>query len=258
MRNRLSKILSLREKIRAGTPTIGSWMQLPSTSVAEIMGDAGYDWVTIDLEHGSMSTSQLPDLFRALELGGTLPLVRLAHGHLKDAKDALDAGAGGIIIPMVESPDQLHSIIQHSCWPPEGIRGVGFSRANLYGKYFEDYRLEARNPLIIAQIEHIKAVNNIDAILQVSGLDAIIIGPYDLSASMNLTAQFSHPDFISALEIILEACKRLKKAAGVHIVNPDPAELDKRINEGYQFIAYSIDSVFMNRAATNPVNKSLS
>jgi 2-dehydro-3-deoxyglucarate aldolase len=257
MRNRISKILSVRKKMLSGEVTIGSWMQLPSTSVAEIMGDAGYDWVTIDLEHGSMSTSQLPDLFRALELGGTLPLVRLAHGNLKDAKDALDAGAGGIIIPMIETPEQLHSIIQHSCWPPDGIRGVGFSRANLYGKYFEDYREEARNPLIIAQIEHIRAVNDIEAILKVPGLDAIIIGPYDLSASMNLTAQFSHPDFIKALDTILLACKHLQKAAGVHVVNPDPVELEKRIKEGYQFIAYSIDSVFMNRAVNNPVNKSL-
>lgn len=256
MRNRLSLIISVRNKMKAGDATIGSWMQIPSTSVAEIMGDAGYDWVAIDLEHGSMSTCQLPDLFRALELGGTLPIVRLAHGHLKDAKDALDAGAGGIIIPMIESPEQLHSIIQHSCWPPDGIRGVGFSRANLYGKYFDDYREEARNPLIIAQIEHIKAVNNIEAILQVPRLDAIIIGPYDLSASMNLTAQFSHPDFIAALETILKACKRLKKASGVHLVSPNSTELEKRISEGYQFIAYSIDSVFMNKAVANPLNKS--
>lgn len=258
MRNRLSKIQKIRGKMQAGEATIGTWMQLPSTAVAEIMGDAGYDWVTIDLEHGSMSASQLPDLFRALELGGTLPLVRLAHGHLKDAKDALDAGAGGIIIPMIESPEQLLAIIQHSCWPPEGIRGVGFSRANLYGKYFEEYRVEARNPLIIAQIEHIRAVNNIEAILQVPGLDAIIIGPYDLSASMNLTAQFSHPDFSAALATILVACKKLKKAAGVHIVNPDSSELTRRISEGYQFIAYSIDSVFMNKAVTNPLIKSFS
>lgn len=255
MRDRLSKILSVRKKMQAGEPTIGSWMQLPSTSVAEIMGDAGYDWVTIDMEHGSMSTSQLPDLFRALESGGTLPLVRLAHGHLKDAKDALDAGAGGIIIPMIESPEQLQDIVRHSCWPPEGVRGVGFSRANLYGKYFDSYRDEARNPLIIAQIEHIRAVNDIEAILKVPGLDAIIIGPYDLSASMNLTAEFTHPDFIEALDTILAACKQLKKAAGVHIVNPDPAELTRRLTEGYQFIAYSIDSVFMNRACLNPVNK---
>jgi 2-dehydro-3-deoxyglucarate aldolase len=253
MSHRLAKVLSIREKLNTGKTTIGSWMQLPSTSVAEIMGDAGYDWVAVDLEHGSMSTSQLPDVFRALELGGTLPLVRLAHGNLKEAKDAFDAGAGGVIIPMVESREQLKNVIDHSCWPPTGIRGVGFSRANLYGKYFDDYKKEAQQPLIIAQVEHIKAVNDIDRILQVPGLDAIIIGPYDLSASMGLTAQFEHTDFIAAHNKILTSCKNRGKAAGVHIVDPNPAELEKRIREGYQFIAYSIDSVFLSRSVNNPV-----
>jgi 2-dehydro-3-deoxyglucarate aldolase len=253
MSHRLAKVLSIREKLNIGKTTIGSWMQLPSTSVAEIMGDAGYDWVAVDLEHGSMSTSQLPDVFRALELGGTLPLVRLAHGNLKEAKDAFDAGAGGVIIPMVESREQLKNVIDHSCWPPTGIRGVGFSRANLYGKYFDDYKKEAQQPLIIAQVEHIKAVNDIDSILQVPGLDAIIIGPYDLSASMGLTAQFEHTDFIAAHNKILTSCKNRGKAAGVHIVDPIPAELEKRIREGYQFIAYSIDSVFLSRSVNNPV-----
>jgi 2-dehydro-3-deoxyglucarate aldolase len=227
-------------------------MQIPSTSIAEIMGDAGYDWIAVDLEHGSMSTSQLPDLFRAIELGGTLPIARLAHSHLKDAKDALDAGAGGIIIPMIETAEQLQSIIQYACWPPEGIRGVGFSRANLFGKYFTEYREEARKTLIIAQIEHINAVNNLEKILKVPGLDAIIIGPYDLSASMNITGEFDNPLFKEAFNKILEVCNKLKKAAGVHIVQPNPAELEKRVNEGFQFIAYSIDSVFINESCVNP------
>jgi len=252
MRNRTAKIVEIRTKLQNGIPSIGSWMQIPSTSVAEIMGDAGYDWIAVDLEHGSMSTSQLPDLFRAIELGDTLPLARLAHGHLKDAKDALDAGAGGIIIPMIETAQQLQSIIQYACWPPEGIRGVGFSRANLYGKYFAEYTEEARKTLIVAQIEHINAVSNIDEILNVPGLDAIIIGPYDLSASMNITGDFENPAFKTAFNKILEACIRLKKAAGVHIVQPNSLELDKRIKERFQFIAYSIDSVFINESCINP------
>jgi 2-dehydro-3-deoxyglucarate aldolase len=253
MRNRASKILEIRTKFQSGNASIGSWMQIPSSSIAEIMGDAGYDWIAVDLEHGSMSTSQLPDLFRAIELGGTLPIARLAHGHLKDAKEALDAGAGGIIIPMVETAEQLQSIIQYACWPPEGIRGVGFSRANLFGKYFSEYSEEARKTLIIAQIEHINAVNNLEKIVKVSGLDAIIIGPYDLSASMNITGEFDNPIFSEAFNKILEVCNRFKKAAGVHIVQPNAAELEKRINEGFQFIAYSIDSVFFNESCVNPI-----
>ena len=252
MKNRGTKILEIRSKLQNGIPSIGSWMQIPSSSVAEIMGDAGYDWIAVDLEHGSMSTSQLPDLFRAIELGGTLPLARLAHGHLKDAKDALDAGAGGIIIPMIETAEQLESIIQYACWPPEGLRGVGFSRANLYGKYFNDYGEEARKPIIIAQIEHINAVNNIDEILKVKGLDAILIGPYDLSASMNLIGDFDNLAFKIALQKVLEACLRLKVAAGIHIVQANPSDLEKKIKEGFKFIAYSIDAVFINLSCLNP------
>jgi 2-dehydro-3-deoxyglucarate aldolase len=255
MKNRSAKILEIRTKLKHGRVSIGSWMQIPSTSVAEIMGDAGYDWIAVDLEHGSMSTSQLPDLFRAIELGGTLPLARLAHGHLKDAKDALDAGAGGIIIPMIETAEQLESIINYSCWPPEGIRGVGFSRANLYGKYFTDYKEEARRPLIVAQIEHINAINNIEKILKVKGLDAVIIGPYDLSASMNLTGEFDNEKFKYAIHQVLNACLQLKMAAGIHVVQANPNELEKKISDGFQFIAYSIDAVFINSFCLNPIIK---
>lgn len=250
--NKLNKVREIKSLLLSGKPTIGSWMQIPNTSVAEIIGQAGYDWIAIDLEHGSMSTSQLPDLFRALELGGTLPLVRLAQGHSKDIKQALDSGAGGIIIPMIESAAQLSDVIKYSCWPPAGERGVGFSRANLYGKYFDAYVEEAQAPLIIAQIEHIKAVENINTILRIKGLDGIIIGPYDLSASMGLTGQFKHAKFLNALNDIQRACKKHNKAAGVHIVNPEIHELQQRIEEGYQFIAYSIDSVFLNKIVQKP------
>lgn len=254
--NRLEKIQQIRDTMKQGKATIGSWMQIGNASVAEIMGSAGYDWIAVDMEHGSMSTSQLPDIFRALELNNTLPLVRLSMGHFAEAKYALDAGAGGIIIPMVESAQQLQAMISHSSWPPSGTRGVGFSRANLYGKKFNDYQEEASHPFIVAQIEHINAVNDIENILAVQGLDAIIIGPYDLSASMGIVAQFDHSDFVTALKRILSGCEKMKKPAGLHIVDPNPDQLTLRIKEGYQFIAYSIDSVFMRVAAQNPLNKS--
>jgi len=247
--NRLSIIKSIREKLKAGNPTIGSWMQIPNASVAEVMGKAGYDWVAIDLEHGSFSLHQLPDLFRALELGGTLPLVRLAQGHVKDCKQALDAGAGGVIIPMVESGEELRIVRNACCWPPTGTRGVGFSRANLFGKYFQEYQTEAQSPLIVAMIENIKAVDRLEEILQVEGLDAILVGPYDLSASMGLTAQFESPRFVSIMERILALCRKHKIPGGVHVVQPDPVLLRSRIEEGYLFLAYSIDSVFLSCAA---------
>ena len=102
------------------------------------------------MEHGSISTNQLPNLFRAIEIGNTLPLARIAQPRPKDCKQALDAGAGGIIAPMIDNAKQLQIIIEACQWPPTGSRGVGFSRANLFGKYFEEYKIEAQKPLIIA------------------------------------------------------------------------------------------------------------
>lgn len=250
--NRLEKIRMIREALKRDKPSIGSWIQIPHGSVAEIMGKAGYDWVAVDLEHGSVSTDQLPDLFRALELGGTLPLVRLAQGLPKDCKQALDAGSGGVIVPMVESAEQLKEVRDACCWPPAGKRGVGFSRANLFGKYFNEYSAEAQAPLLVAMIEHIRAVNNLEDILKVEGLDAVLIGPYDLSASMGITAQFELPEFIRVTDRIKTLCRNHGISCGVHVVMPEPEVLKERIKEGYRFIAYSLDSVFLNTSALLP------
>ena len=251
--NRLEKIRLIRQSLQEGKPSIGSWMQIPHPSIAEIMGQAGYDWVAVDMEHGAISTHQLPDLFRALELGNTLPMARLAHGQPKDCKQALDAGAGGIIIPMVESAAQLTQVRDACRWPPAGTRGVGFSRANLFGKHFETYAEEAQAPLLVAMIEHVRAVNNLTEILQVSGLDAIMIGPYDLSASMGLTAKFASLEFMIAMERIRTLCHQQGIPCGVHVVMPEPAAVEQRIAEGYRFIAYSIDAAFLTRSAASPL-----
>ena len=250
--NRLKKINAIRQALANNQPSVGSWMQIPHASVAEIMGQAGYDWVAVDMEHGAISVHQLPDLFRALELGGTLPLVRLAHGHPKDCKQALDAGAGGVVVPMVETAAQLIAVRDACRWPPSGLRGVGFSRANLFGKHFENYREEAQAPLLVAMIEHSRAVECLEEILAVDGLDAILIGPYDLSASMGLTAKFDEPTFIAAMERIRALCFKANIPCGVHVVMPDLDALNQKINEGYRFIAYSIDAVFFNSSTLAP------
>jgi 2-dehydro-3-deoxyglucarate aldolase len=250
--NRLKAIADIRKKLSCGGISIGSWMQIPHASIAEIMGQSNYDWVAVDMEHGAISVHQLPDLFRALELGNTLPLVRLARGHFKDCKQALDAGAGGVIVPMVESADQLRQVRDATRWPPSGNRGVAFSRANLFGKNFDEYAKEAKQPLLVAMIEHINAIDQLNDILEVGGLDAILIGPYDLSASMNLTAQFDHPKFIATIEEIKNKSELANIPCGIHVVSPVINDLKEKINYGYNFIAYSIDSVFLNHIATRP------
>ncbi|MBF0245875.1 MAG: 2,4-dihydroxyhept-2-ene-1,7-dioic acid aldolase [Planctomycetes bacterium] len=247
--NRIQKIAEIRNTLASGEPSVGSWMQIPHASVAEIMGQAGYDWVAVDLEHGAISVHQLPDIFRALELGGTLPLVRLAQGAVKDCKQALDAGAGGVIVPMIETAAQLFTVREASRWPPAGTRGVGFSRANLFGSHFDSYQQEAQAPLLVAMIEHIRAVENLVEILLVEGLDAILIGPYDLSASMGLTAQFDYPEFLEVMERIRTLSSDHHIPCGVHVVIPDREVLQQRLGEGYRFIAYSIDAVFLRQGA---------
>lgn len=253
MKQRAQMIQAVRQKLRDGKPSIGSWMQIPNGSIAEIMGQSGYDWVAADLEHGAFSLHQLPDIFRALELGGTLPLARLARGHIKDCKQALDAGAGGVIVPMVESAAQLVDVVAACRWPPAGTRGVGFSRANLFGKHFDAYAQEAQAPLIVAMIEHERAVDELAAILQVPGLDAILVGPYDLSASMGLTAQFEHSRFTGLIQRIVDTARAQRIPCGVHVVDPDRAVLEQRLAQGYRFIAYSIDAVFLRRASAAPL-----
>ena len=228
-------------------------MQIPHASVAEILGRAGYDWVAVDLEHGAISTAQLPDLFRALELGGTLPLVRLGLGDARECKQALDAGAGGVIVPMVESAEQLERVRAACCWPPAGARGVGFSRANLFGKNFEAYAEEAQAPLLVAMIEHYHAIDQLDQILRVKGLDAVFIGPYDLSASMGMTGRFEELAFVAAIERIRTSAKNHNIPCGLHVVKPQKEELQKRIAEGYRFIAYAIDAVFLTEASKMPL-----
>ena len=250
--DRLERVRTIRASLRSGTSVVGSWMQLTDSNVAEIMGRSGYQWVAIDMEHGPVSLSQLPDLFRALELGGTLPLARVASPLPINCRQALDQGAAGVVIPMISSAAQLQAIINECHWPPRGRRGVGFQRANVFGKFFDAYVQEAQESLIIAQIEHIDAVNNLESIIAVEGLDAIMVGPYDLSASLGITGEFENEKYLETLSKILSMCAKHKMPCGIHVVQPDPKMLEQRISEGYTFIAYGVDTVFLNHGAALP------
>jgi 2-dehydro-3-deoxyglucarate aldolase len=158
-----------------------------------------------------------------------------------------------VIVPNIASAAQLEAVRSFCRWPPAGARGVGFSRANLFGKRFAGYTDEAQAPLLVAMIEDVRAVEQLDAILGVEGLDAILVGPYDLSASMGLTAQFDHADFRAALASIRERAGKHHIPSGIHVVPPSLTELQARIDEGYRFIAFSIDSVMLNHVAPRPV-----
>ena len=247
--NKQHKIKTIRSKMADKIASIGSWMQIPNSSVAEVMGQSGYDWIAVDLEHGSFSLHQLPDIFRAIELGGTLPLARLAQGGEVECKQVLDAGAAGVIVPMIRSSEQLEIVRDFCRWPPSGRRGVAYSRANLFGKNFDEYSAEAQAPLLIAMLEHIEAVEKLDKILNVHGLDGILIGPYDLSASMKITGDFANAYFQEVVKLISTKCQHKNIPYGTHVVTPSYNRLQENIKSGELFIAYSIDSVFLTHSA---------
>lgn len=246
--NRLKKIQEIRKKLNEKEYSIGSWMQIPHPSIAEIMGNGDFDWVALDMEHGSISLSQLPDIFRSLELGNTLPLARLSKGTEIECKQVLDAGAGGIIVPMIKNAEELKKIKNFIYWPPKGERGIAFSRANLFGRNFNNYFEESQQPILIAMIENIDAVKNLDEIIKVTDLDGVFIGPYDLSASLGCLGEFDNKIFLDTVNKIFSTAKENNVPCGIHIVEPDIKELKKKIELGYQIIAFSIDSVFLNKS----------
>jgi 2-dehydro-3-deoxyglucarate aldolase len=250
--NKLLVIEKIRSKLASGKVSIGSWMQISNGSIAEIMGNSGYDWVAVDLEHGAFSIERLPDIFRALELRDCLPLVRLAQQSAKDCKQALDCGAAGVIVPNIKNAQELEKIRAAIAWPPSGSRGVGFSRTNLYGKNFRDYQKEAQSPFLVAMIEDLVAVDELPEILKVEGLDAVLIGPYDLSASMGVTGEFNGSKFQAVLDKIRADCGKNAIPIGMHVVRPSLEDLKEKIDGGYQFIAYGIDSVFLTESCGCP------
>lgn len=235
---------------------MGSWLQLPSPEAAEIMGRAGYDWIAVDMEHGLFSRTGLADLFRAVELGGAAPFARVAEATKTEIKAALEAGAAGLILPMIESRAQFDQAAAWALYPDQGgARGVGWCRANRYGKNFDAYREgAARDLFLVAQIEHIRALDELPSILAHPRLDAVMVGPYDLSGSMGLTGRFDHPDFIAVMRRIRDICGQCRANMGTHIVLPDPEKLAACEREGYRFIAYGIDAAFLWKNAQRPAS----
>lgn len=245
-------VSAMRRRLSEGGASIGTWMQIPNASVAEIMGGGGYDWVAVDLEHGSYSLGLLPDVFRALELGGTVPLARLVRGSDEECKQVLDAGAAGVVVPSVQSADQIESVIAATRWPPAGRRGVAYSRANLFGSRFDAYREEAQAPFVVAMIESTGGIAQLDGILAVDGLDAVLIGPYDLSASLGKVGELDHPVVVEAVAGILRAADEARVPCGVHVLPPSEDALRRRLTDGHRFLAYGMDASFLVEAG-NPL-----
>jgi len=234
--------------------SIGTWLSLPNESVAEIFAKAGYDWVVIDLEHSSININQAEQLIRVIDLAGSKPFVRLSGHSSSQIKRVLDAGAKGILAPMVETKAQIDSIISACHYPPRGNRGMGLARAQGYGEVNAKSKYiltNSKNIEIYAQIESVAGIANLDSILS-QEIDGYFIGPYDLSASLGNPGVFDSDVFINAEEEILRASKQHQVKAGYHLVEPNPEQIPLLVNKGYDMIAFSVDIRMLDLSARLP------
>jgi len=226
--------------------SIGSWITIPHPSIAEIMAKSGFDWLVIDMEHSPIGISEAEELIRVIHLCGLPVLVRVGENNSNLIKRVMDSGASGTIVPMVNTKEQATQAVEAVKYPPAGKRGVGLARAQGYGILFEEYHgWVAKESTVIVQIEHIQAVKNIDAILSVDGVDGFIVGPYDLSASLGIPGQFDHPAMLEALETIKNVVNKGTKHSGFHVVSPDVDAALAKLQEGYSFLAFGVDFLFI-------------
>ncbi|MDP3726655.1 MAG: aldolase/citrate lyase family protein [bacterium] len=240
----------LKKSLNKNEQTYGCWVTLNNPLIPEILTPAGFDWLCIDMEHSSIELGDLPALIISIEANNMVPLVRVGENNSNLIKRVMDAGAYGVIIPNVNDPKEAQAAVNNIKYPPEGTRGVGLYRAQRYGMYFEEYKKWLRKEsVVIIQIEHINAVRNIESIFSVKGLDAFIIGPYDLSASMGKPGVFNDKEVKNAINKVLQAAKKYKITAGYHSVSSDPREALQRKRQGFKFLGFSLDTIFLGDAA---------
>ncbi len=238
--------MNLKEKLKNNKLTIGSWITIGNPSIVEIMATAGFEWLTIDMEHSAITLDIAQTLISTIQGKNMKALVRVGENNDLLIKRIMDAGADGIIVPMVNSAKDALKAVRAVKYPPLGERGVGLARAQKFGIGFEEYKkwLEEES-VIIAQIEHIDAVENIDEIVSVDGIDGIIIGPYDLSGSLGIPGNFENKKMKEAIEKVENYCKVNSFPLGAHVIKPVHNECVQRIKEGYSFVAFSLDFLFL-------------
>ena len=239
---------TLKGRLTQGQATYGTWLGLEAPAVAEVLARIGFDWIIIDTEHAPLNASQVERILMAFSGSETLPIVRVAWNDLVLIKLMLDVGAGGIMVPMVNSAQEAVRAVAACKYPPQGIRGVGPRRASGYGRRFQEY-LERANEetLVIAQIESLSAVENLEEIISVEGLDAILVGPADLTASLGLLPRLDHPQVQATIERVLDICKRHRFPFGLAAADAQAARHWAAM--GGQLMALGEDLGFMATAA---------
>jgi 2-keto-3-deoxy-L-rhamnonate aldolase RhmA len=235
---------------------IGSWITLNHFSIAEIMADAGFDWLCVDMEHSVTDYVEAEQLIASIQSKGIPAFVRVGENNTRIIKRVLDAGADGIIVPSVNSKQEAQKAIEAVKYPPIGKRGVGLARAQQYGFGFEDYKNnKAKEIKLIVQIEHVNAVNQLDEILSLEHIDGTFIGPYDLSGSMGKPGKYDDSDVQEVLLRYEEIVKKYDKLVGFHVILPDFNLVIEKISKGYDFIAFSLDTLFLGQIARDQMTQ---
>ena len=249
-------MMGLKEKLNHKELTMGSWITIAHSAVAEIMAHSGFDWLVIDMEHAPIGIAEAAALIRTIDLAGLPALCRLPGNDPAIIKHVLDAGAAGIIIPMIESREEALRAVASSYYPPRGNRGVGLARAQAYGSGFEEYRERMDDSLVvIAMIETNRGLDAVEDIAATPGIDGLLIGPYDLSASLGVIGQLDHPDVQQGLIKAIAAAAGAGIGCGLHVVHPDRESVTQAVEKGFSFLAVGVDMIFLDKAAKTAVQE---
>ncbi len=239
--------MSFRQRLRQKELLLGTMLTISSPEVAEMVAKCGFDWLFMDGEHAPLSILDWQRLMQAVG-ARCASVLRVPSLSERDIKKALDIGADGIIVPMVNSAEQARQAVRWSKYPPRGQRGVGLARAQGYGLDFADYLTSANDETaVIVQAEHIDAVDNIEEIARVDGIDAVFIGPYDLSASMGKMGEVDDEEVVAAIDRVSVACKKNAVALGFFGVSAESVQ--PWIDKGYSLICAGVDAAFVTRGA---------
>ena len=233
----------VKRRLKAGGVSIGGWMALPSPEAAAYLADSGLDWLLVDTEHAAIDIRDAGLMFDAMASRGVAPFARVPSSHSDHIKRVLDAGAWGVVVPMVMSPEEAQRVVEAVRYPPDGRRSIGGLRhmQTFAASPIDYYGNANREVLLAVQIEHIDAVNRVDEILSVPGIDICFVGPGDLAASMGLPRGTGNtvPEFTAATGRVLAAARRRGVAAGTVASSAETARA--RVAEGYQFVSIGND-----------------
>lgn len=244
--------------LKSGKPSVGTWLSLGSIVASRFMARAGWDWLTVDIEHSLVDWETASHMFASIADAGCLALARVPSNRHENIKRVLDNGAMGIVVPMVNTKAEAEAAVEAALYPPVGTRSVGGSvhALNFDATAEEYYERANQELLIVLQCEHIQSVENAEEIFSVPGIDAIFVGPNDLAASMR--GKNGEPPSgqatTDAMNHILATCKKHGVAAGVHCANAE--ETLVRIEQGWQFIAVGSELKMM-LTGTNQIVKAL-